>query len=68
MQGNFCGGLFCTCTMDKLGRLKYNHPEMLHKYKGHVGVPAMEMVDDIIDVQKCGVDSVNANAVVNMFM
>ena len=26
------------------------------------------MVDDVIDVQKCGVEAVKANAVVNMFM
>ena len=68
MQGTVWGSLFCTATMDKLGRLKYDNPEMLYKYKGQVGVPAMEMVDDIIDIQKCGVESVRANAVVNTFM
>ena len=68
MQGTVWGSMFCTATMDKLGKLKYNNPEMLYKYKGKVGVPAMEMVDDVIDVQKCGVEAVKANAVVNMFM
>ena len=41
---------------------------MLYKYKGNVGVPALDMVDHVIDVQKCGVEAVKANAVVNMFM
>ena len=41
---------------------------MLYKHKGHVDVPAMEMVDDIIYGQKYGVEVVRANAVVNIFM
>ena len=41
---------------------------MLFKYKGEVGVPALEMVDDIEDVQKCGIDDVKSNAVVNSFI
>ena len=41
---------------------------MLYTYKSVVGVPALEMVDDVVDVQKCGVDAVKSNAVVNSFM
>ena len=41
MQGTVWGSIFCTATMDKLGKLKYNNPEMLYKYKGNVGVPAL---------------------------
>ena len=32
-----------------------------------VGIPALEMVDDILDIQKCGIDSVKSNQVVNTF-
>ena len=49
--------------MDKLGKLKYSNDEMLFKYKGIVGVPALEflleMVDDVVDIQKCGIDAIN---------
>ena len=41
---------------------------LLFKYKGDVSVPALEMVDDIADIQKCGDDAVKANAVVNTFI
>ena len=41
---------------------------MLFKYKGEVGVPALKMVDDIVDVHKCGVDAIRSNAVVNSFI
>ena len=68
MQGTVWGSLFCTGTMDKLGKLKYSNEEMLFKYKGTVGVPAMEMVDDVVDVQKCGNNAIKSNAVINSFM
>ena len=68
MQGTVWGGIFCTTSMDKLGKLKYENPDMLYLYKDMVGVPALEMVDDILDIQKCGIESVKANAVVNTFI
>ena len=68
MQGTVWGGIFCTTTMDNLGRFKYENPNSLFKYKGIIGVPALEMVDDIIDIQNCGVDSIKSNALVNSFI
>ena len=41
---------------------------MLYKYRGVVSVPPLEMVDDIIDIKKCGKDSVISNAVINLFI
>ena len=54
--------------MDKLGKLKYENKDMLYQYKGHVGVPALEMVDDIADIQKCGTDAIISNAALNSFV
>ena len=68
MQGTVWGSLLCTATMDKLGKLKYNNTKLLYKYKGTVGVPALEMVDDILDIQMCGVNAVISNSVVNSFI
>ena len=68
MQGTVWGGMFCTTTMDKLGKFKYENPDSLFKYKGIIGVPALEMVDDIIDIQNCGVDAISSNALVNSFI
>lgn len=42
--------------------------ELLYKYKGEVSVPPMEMVDDILTVQKCGSASRTINAEVNAFI
>ena len=49
MQGTVWGSLFCTCTIDKLGKHAYEHPELLYMYKG-VTIPPLGMVDDILTV------------------
>ena len=68
MQGTVWGSLFCTVSMDKLPMHQYENRENLYKYRGVVSVPSLEMVDDIIDIKKCGKDSVISNAVINSFI
>ena len=51
--------------MDKLGKFQYDNPDMLYSYKGEVAVPALEMVDDILEVKKCGVDVIKSNSLIN---
>ena len=40
-QGTVWGSLFCTATIDKLGKLKYENESLLYQYKGQVSVPAL---------------------------
>ena len=68
MQGSVWGSLCCVVLMDKLGKLLYNKPELLYYYKGVVACPPLQMVDDILAVQKCSPQSVQVNTVVNTFM
>ena len=68
MQGTVWGSLCCTASMDKLGQLVYNNSELLYKYKGEVDIPSLGMVDDILSIQKCSSDSMQANAVINAFV
>ena len=68
MQGSVWGSLCCVVLMEKLGKLVYSKPELLYLYKGVVEVPTLQMVDDILGVQKCSLQSVQLNSVVNTFM
>jgi hypothetical protein len=61
MQGSVWGSLCCVVLMDKLGKLVYSKPELLYMYKGVVEVPTLQMVDDILGVQKCSPQSVQLN-------
>ena len=54
--------------MDKLGKLIYNKPSLLYYYKGTVECPPLQMVDDILGIQKCSPKSLQLNTTVNTFM
>ena len=56
MQGTVWGSLFCTATMDTLGKLEYGNKYLLNKYK------------HILNIQKCSINSVKTNAVINAFV
>jgi hypothetical protein len=68
MQGTVWAGMLCTSTMDKLGKIVYDNPAMAYKYRGHVVVPPLEMVDDVLTISKCGATSSAMNSLVNSFM
>ena len=69
MQGSIWGSLCCVVVMDKLGKMVYNNkPELLYMYKGVVGTPPLQMVDDILGIQKCSNKSLQLNTAINTFV
>ena len=66
MQGTVWGSLLCTSTIDKIGKLCYETPQMLYQYKG-VAIPPLGMVDDIICVTNAN-KSAHMNSVINTFI
>lgn len=68
MQGTVWGSLFCTASMEKLGKSEYCRPDLLYKYKSKVVVLSLGMIDDVLKIQKCSVKSVNSNAFTNAFI
>ena len=65
MQGSVWGSLCCVVLLDKLGKLVYNNPGLLYYYKGVVPCPPLQMVDDVLAVQKCSASSLHMNTVIN---
>ena len=68
MQGSVWGSLCCVVLIDKLGKFLYNRSELLYYYKGVVACPPLQMVDDVLGVEKCSPQSLQLNTVVNTFM
>ena len=68
MQGSVWGSICCVVLMDKLGKLAYKNPEMLFYYKNLVGTPSLQMVDDIMAIQRCSSKSLNINTAINTFI
>ena len=68
MQGTVWGNIFCVSLLDKLGKYVYDHPNLIYYYKQSVPIPPLEMVDDVLAIQKCGSSSLKVNTAVNTFM
>ena len=66
MQGTVWGSLFCTSSIDNLGKLAYSKPDLLYKYKG-VPIPPLGMVDDIVTVTSVE-KSKEVNKLINTFI
>ena len=68
MQGSIWGSICCVVLMDKLGKLAYNNPDLLYFYNGLVGIPPLQMVDNILAIQKCSMESLKVNKAINTFI
>ena len=68
MQGTVWGSLFCTVSMDKVGKHIYENEDLIYKYKNVVEIPSLGMVDDMLTIQKCSEKSVKMNSVINAFI
>ena len=68
MQGSVWGSICCVVLMDKLGQLAYSNPDLLYYYRGLVATPPLQMVDDVLGVQKCSYKSRRLNNTINTFM
>ena len=66
MQRTVWGSMFCTSSMDSLGKESYARPEDLYHYKG-VPIPLLGMVDDIISVTNAD-KTEKMNQVINSFI
>ena len=65
MQGTVNSPLKCAIQMDTLGLDMYTSDEGLFNYKELVSVPALGMIDDVVALSRCGVDSIISNAIIN---
>ena len=65
MQGGKWGPLQCSNSMDKIGKKCVELGENLYTYKGLVKVMPLAMVDDLLAMEKCGLNSTNLNITIN---
>ena len=65
MQGETFGPLCCSVQVDTFGKECIMKDQLLHLYKNEVGIPPLAMVDDLVCISKCGLESVLMNAFIN---
>ena len=65
MQGEVTGPGQCSNQVDTYGKECIKDAKLLYNYRGEVGIPPLGMVDDVVAVSRCGVESVLMNAFLN---
>ena len=64
MQGTVLANIKCSVQIDSLGQDCIRENKGIFKYKNCISIPPLSMVDDVITVNNCGVESVKMNAIV----
>ena len=65
LQGEVFGPLQCSVQVDSFGKECLLEEKHLYYYKGNVGIPPLAMVDDLVAVSNCGMESVKTNGFLN---
>ena len=64
-QGGTWGPALCSNTVDTIGKKCRDRGELHYLYKDTVRVLPLAMVDDLIGISKCGLDSIELNTFIN---
>ena len=64
MQGTVLSNIKCSVQVDTIGQDCIRENKGIFKYKDCITIPPLSMVDDVITISSCGVDSVKSNAIV----
>ena len=64
MQGTVPAPIKCSIQIDTLGKECLESGEGLYEYKECVNIPPLAMIDDILAVSECSVESVKVNALI----
>ena len=68
LQGGCWGPLKASNQMDTIGRESLQTNENVYMYRQNYPIAALEMVDDILAIAECGVNSIVLNIVYGPFL
>ena len=64
IQGDVLGPMFCGKTLDGIGKECLEYNKYLYEYKGMVRIPPLIMLDDLITISECGLNTAMVNSYV----
>ena len=65
IQGDVIGPMFCGKQVDEIGKECLENNKYNYKYKGEVNIPPLIMIDDLITVSECGLQTTMMNSYIN---
>ena len=66
LQGGGWGPIQCSVSIDKLGRLCTQRQQFRYRYKDKVSVVPLAMIDDLLAIAPCGLESLAVNTFINV--
>ena len=66
LQGDVFAPLLCSKQVDTIGQECLLENKYTYKYKGEVDIPPLSMVDDLICVSECGIQTSMMNSYINV--
>ena len=65
MQGENFAPLECSVSVDFFGKECQEEDKYLFYYRDYLGIPSLAMMDDLVNISKCGLEAVKLNAFIN---
>ena len=65
LQGDVYGPIECSVQVDTFGKECLDEEKHLYMYKDKVGIPPLAMIDDLVSVSHCGMESLVMNSFLN---
>ena len=65
MQGETLAPLECSVSVDSFGKECQEEEKYLFYYRDSIGIPSLAMIDDLVCISDCGLESVKLNAFIN---
>ena len=63
-QGGTWGPILCSNSIDKIGKMA-DEKGHIYKYKNMVKITPLAMIDDLLSVSRCGIESIEINITIN---
>ena len=65
MQGDIWGPTLCATTIDSIGKECIEKKKYLYKYREHIEIPPLAMMDDLCSISTCGIETLKSNSFIN---
>ena len=65
LQGETLAPLECSVSVDTFGKECQQEEKYLFYYRDSIGIPSLAMIDDLVSISDCGLESVKLNAFIN---
>ena len=64
-QGGSLAASACSVQTDQIGKDALERGKFVYMYRNRIPIPSLTMIDDVLTISECGLQSIKNNAFVN---